>query len=389
MTDYSEFFLASPPSVVKLDCLEIAHTNFSQAYRIVRNAPDGVTVTHETDSVEWIWDASEETNVADFGNITGFERTDAHSYGCWFSTTNPIAGYLFFKQDFDNTRQGPAIFVGGMGGQVFFNLNNATPGTNDMSTRTNGNFGDGALHSLVVTYGGGGGSTVTFYVDGAAVPMTVVQDSLSDSIVNTLPLLVGNDLHGFPFDGRIRNAAQWDTELSAGDAADFHAAGPAGSLAALDPIWWVKFDGDDTAGVNGLNDRAGSNDGTASFSPTGLGTESFDYAYYPARILPLAARDDMVQSLSVTLGDVGDVIATEIARLWDANALDTRPTVTYRCFRSDDLSAAIHGPIQLEIVNVTTTKEGASFEAQAPELNATRTGERYDVERFPMLRGFF
>lgn len=113
-----------------------------------------------------------------------------------------------------------------------------------------------------------------------------------------------------------------------------------------------------------------------------------DYAYFPARIMPMAANDDLVQSLQVNLGDVGDIIATEIGNIWGANGLGTRPTLTWRVYRSDDLTAPIHGPFELEIVNVTTSKEGCAFEARAPELNASRTGELYTVTRFPMLRGF-
>ncbi len=114
----------------------------------------------------------------------------------------------------------------------------------------------------------------------------------------------------------------------------------------------------------------------------------FAYTYYPARVLPISVRDDLVQALSITLGDVGDVIAKEIANVWEANGLNTRPSLTYRAYRSDDLSAPMLGPLVLELVNVTTAREGASFEARAPELNASRTGELYDVTRFPMLKAF-
>ena len=113
------------------------------------------------------------------------------------------------------------------------------------------------------------------------------------------------------------------------------------------------------------------------------------YEYCPMDVLPIAASDDMVQALSITLGDVGEIIAAEIANVWAENGMNTRPTLTYRAFRSDDLSAAIVGTERvLEIATVTTTREGSSFEARAPELNASRTGVLYDVETFPPLRGF-
>lgn len=113
------------------------------------------------------------------------------------------------------------------------------------------------------------------------------------------------------------------------------------------------------------------------------------WEFCPMQVLPIAASDDMVQALNVTLGDVGEIIAREIEAVWDANGLNTRPTLTYRAFRSDSLSAPIAGTTRvLEIASVTTTREGASFEARAPELNASRTGVLYDLDVFPMLRGF-
>lgn len=48
MSDYTEFFLNSPSSIVQLELLELSHPDWSQVYRIVRNAAEGVTVTLET-----------------------------------------------------------------------------------------------------------------------------------------------------------------------------------------------------------------------------------------------------------------------------------------------------------------------------------------------------
>lgn len=239
-----------------------------------RNPTFTDTITYALgDEAVWIWREANNTDVVDFGNVTGFERTDEHSYACWFSTTFSGAQYIFFKQDVSATRHGPAIFVQAATGQIFFNLNNNAPGTNDMSTRTNNGFADGILHSLVVTYGGGGGTTVNFYVDGVLEPKTVVQDALATSILNTEPLLIGNDLAGFPFDGRLANCAQWDTELTADDVTDFHAAGPKGNISSLDPIWWARFDESDTSGSNGVFDYSGNGDhGTSNFEPTISGT---------------------------------------------------------------------------------------------------------------------
>ena len=47
MSKYSEFFLSSRSSVVQLETIEVSHSSFSNVYRVVRNAVNGVTVTLE------------------------------------------------------------------------------------------------------------------------------------------------------------------------------------------------------------------------------------------------------------------------------------------------------------------------------------------------------
>lgn len=47
-----EYFLGARRDVVMLDLLELSHPGFTQTYRLVRNAAQGVTVTLETAAVE-------------------------------------------------------------------------------------------------------------------------------------------------------------------------------------------------------------------------------------------------------------------------------------------------------------------------------------------------
>lgn len=41
MSQYTEFFLSSPSDIVQYEMIEIAHSQFSQTWRLTRNAPDG------------------------------------------------------------------------------------------------------------------------------------------------------------------------------------------------------------------------------------------------------------------------------------------------------------------------------------------------------------
>ena len=48
MSNYSDYFLGSAPTIVQLECVEIIHPRFSQTYRFCRNCTQlGVTVVHE------------------------------------------------------------------------------------------------------------------------------------------------------------------------------------------------------------------------------------------------------------------------------------------------------------------------------------------------------
>lgn len=112
------------------------------------------------------------------------------------------------------------------------------------------------------------------------------------------------------------------------------------------------------------------------------------FDYYPLRLRPAGASDDLEHALQCDLGDLGEIIPKELDAIREAGGFGIKPIVRYRIYRSDDLSAPMLGPEILEIGNLGSKLEGSSFEAKAPSLDINRTGEIYRLERFPMLRGF-
>lgn len=116
--------------------------------------------------------------------------------------------------------------------------------------------------------------------------------------------------------------------------------------------------------------------------------QGVEFVYYPARVSSVGAKDDLDAAIRVELGDLGELIPAELDAVDEAGGSLIKPTVRYWVFRSDDLSAPIFGPLQLEVTTFNFNAEGCSFQAEAPRLNLVRTGERYDLGRFPMLRGF-
>lgn len=120
-----------------------------------------------------------------------------------------------------------------------------------------------------------------------------------------------------------------------------------------------------------------------------LSTSETDAAfiYYPVKVAQLGARADLDAGVRIDLGDLGELIPEEIDAVSLAGGFATKPSLRYWTFRGDDFSAPIYGPIVLEVPSITLTAQGSSFDASAPALNSTKTGERETLTRFPMLTG--
>lgn len=127
---------------------------------------------------------------------------------------------------------------------------------------------------------------------------------------------------------------------------------------------------------------------TAGITVTLETSEVAAFDYYPAKIKGLGTRENLDFGLSMELGDLGEIIPKELDEVDADESFQTKPTVVYRTYRSDDLTKPLFGPLVLEITTFNFKREGSSFEAKAPSLNVNTTGELYTFARFPMLRGF-
>lgn len=112
MSRYTEYFLSSRANVVQLELLEISHPAFSQVYRVVRNAREGVTVTLEDSSVQTFQyyplritnlgtrdtlDAGFKIELGDLGEVLPAEL-DAVAAAGGFST-KPVVKYRTYRSD--------------------------------------------------------------------------------------------------------------------------------------------------------------------------------------------------------------------------------------------------------------------------------------------------
>ncbi len=113
------------------------------------------------------------------------------------------------------------------------------------------------------------------------------------------------------------------------------------------------------------------------------------WEYVPMLMRPLGDRGNLDFGISVTLGDLGEILPDEIERARQAGTLRTiPPTVRYRAYRSDDLESPMVGPITLQARKITRNRDGAQFDSTAPQANVTRTGMLYRTDLFPMLMGY-
>lgn len=116
------------------------------------------------------------------------------------------------------------------------------------------------------------------------------------------------------------------------------------------------------------------------------GSDHF-YGYLPMRIRSAGVRDDLDHILQIVMGDLGEIVPMELDRVRADDKLGEKPVLVYRTYRSDDLSKPLFGPLVLEVRSFNMDRNCCTFEAKAPSLNVSRTGESYSLARFPMLRG--
>jgi hypothetical protein len=114
----------------------------------------------------------------------------------------------------------------------------------------------------------------------------------------------------------------------------------------------------------------------------------FNYEYVPLQIDKGSSSDDLDQSLSITIGDLGDIVPDLIDQILDAGSTE-RPQVTYRAYSSLDLSTPILVIDHLEVTDQSSDYQGTTFNAEAPKLNAVGTGLLFTKANFPTLIGFY
>lgn len=116
-------------------------------------------------------------------------------------------------------------------------------------------------------------------------------------------------------------------------------------------------------------------------------SEAF-FSYRPMRVRRQSINSELDNGIEIEIGDPGSTFHAEFDSVVAADGFQTKPTMKFRLYRSDDLSAPLVGPITLEVREFGMTADGAAFTALPPRANVRAVGELYTFDRFPGLEGF-
>lgn len=117
--------------------------------------------------------------------------------------------------------------------------------------------------------------------------------------------------------------------------------------------------------------------------------------YVPCRVERSSLSNEQLdQDFKITMQDVGIALHKQLSSCYfgTVNQFNHHPYVCYRAYGLDHpyegpLTELIVGPIKLPIQNVAFNVEGCTITASSKPLNNHITGDFYDFERYPMLKG--
>ena len=115
---------------------------------------------------------------------------------------------------------------------------------------------------------------------------------------------------------------------------------------------------------------------------------SYEYQYAQIKITRSSNSDTLDQELSFNFGDSGEIVP----KLIDAFILDEEiefPIVNYRVYLVGAYDAPVLIARNLELDSITRDNQGASCQSKAPSLNENGNGDRYTVDLFPSLIGYY
>lgn len=205
-----------------------------------------------------------------------FAHTDSFTFATWIRWFGDSPGNnpVFSTKESDSTGSGYILRLRDGAGTNFLDF--AITGSGGTSgdeayVRTSAEFSMGVWRHVAVTYDGSTAAAgIQIYIDGVAVAMTILGDTLSTAPDSTQGLVIGNRIVGNSkyFNGRIADVRVYERELAAEEVREL--AGQREVTTALESIlsgwltgWWRMGDGGASVSVV-YEDSPYKNDATAT-----------------------------------------------------------------------------------------------------------------------------
>ncbi len=200
------------------------------------------------------------------GDKTGlnFNRTNPYTLEAWFKTSSSDSMAILSKMDASANLTGYDLFMAG--GKINAHLINSWSSKAIRVETQSGGYNNGQWHHVAVTYSGNSiASGFLIYVDGASVPITAMNNSLTDTTTNSAAFNIGarDEADNF-FVGSIDEVRVWNIVRSADQIKTYKDRTLTGKESGLLGYWQFN---------EGLSDKvfdltANNNDGTAKNGPT-------------------------------------------------------------------------------------------------------------------------
>ena len=153
--------------------------------------------------------------AVDAGQAVNFDRLDSFTYGAWVKRT--ANGALLSKMDVKGDFRGFDLYLDSE--RVSVHIIHKWP-ENALKVRTTTVVPKDVWTHVMATYdGSGNASGVKIYIDGKSRPLEVLNDSLSGTIANKSPVLIGKRDGADFFTGAISDARFFDRKLSPAEVA--------------------------------------------------------------------------------------------------------------------------------------------------------------------------
>jgi hypothetical protein len=154
------------------------------------------------------------------GDIASFERTNSFSISLWLKTSVSINSIPIARQESSGNYRGWRIVF--FSNKINFALYNST--INCISVSGSVAVQDGLWHHIVITYNGSSlASGVKIYTDGVLNTLTTLSNTLTDTIINSVPMTIGwRYLASTYYTGNLDEISIWNKELSQYDVTEIY-----------------------------------------------------------------------------------------------------------------------------------------------------------------------